>query len=642
MATATDDLLRLYGTTEPVAEAMRLQTGSLACELVDGAVRGVTWHGREVLRGAAWLLRDRSWGTAPATVEDMELAENAQRFEARFRLRIALDGATLLAEARVAGSAHGAFEFEVTSSTDRPITSNRCGFVVLHAASLSGEQLVVTHRDGRREETAFPRQISPAQPVLDIRALDYSIDEAWLASCSLEAQLPGHDAAPFEMEDQRNWSDASFKTYVGSLLDPWPYVVEPGVVLRQRIRITIGPRGEGGRAAPKAGAALPAIGIGAPHHAEPISPPELDAVVALAPAWIVVQAELDRDGLDRHLRQAARIATVAGARIQLDAISPGGFAPGDAARAAFDACCRAGMQPAAVRLCPKSYQPSARWPDVAPLEQYAAAAHAAFPGTRIGGGVVTYFTELNRKRQAAEALDFIGHTTCPIVHAADDHAVIETLESLAHIARSVATLWPRLGYRLGPVTIGSARNPYGDGPAPNPDGRRIALSDLDPRHQAQFGAAWHAGYAAAVAPFGLEVLAMLDAYGPRGPLGRPPRPGPHPVTRVPAWHTLAWLARRRGAPLLACDGLPDGVVGLAVADEGGSAELLLANLTPRSMSIASDRRVAVVQLDASTSDATAEAGAKVDRISLTPYGVAAAWAVATKDFNQPSARGAGR
>ena len=32
----------------------------------------------------------------------------------------------------------------------------------------------------------------------------------------------------FEMEDHRNWMDASYKTYVCSLLDPWPYTLKKG------------------------------------------------------------------------------------------------------------------------------------------------------------------------------------------------------------------------------------------------------------------------------------------------------------------------------------------------------------------------------------------------------------------------------
>ncbi|MGG5819512.1 hypothetical protein [Falsiroseomonas sp. HW251] len=55
----------------------------------------------------------------------------------------------------------------------------------------------------------------------------------------MKADLPLDPAGKFEMEDQRNWSDASFKTYVGSLLDPWPYRLEPGVARRQRVEVAI-------------------------------------------------------------------------------------------------------------------------------------------------------------------------------------------------------------------------------------------------------------------------------------------------------------------------------------------------------------------------------------------------------------------
>src|SRR3546814_17226350 len=41
------------------------------------------------------------------------------------------------------------------------------------------------------------------------------------------------------MEDQRNWSDASYKTYVRPLARSWPYVVPGGNVDRQSVRLSI-------------------------------------------------------------------------------------------------------------------------------------------------------------------------------------------------------------------------------------------------------------------------------------------------------------------------------------------------------------------------------------------------------------------
>ena len=55
----------------------------------------------------------------------------------------------------------------------------------------------------------------------------------------------------FEMEDQRNWSDASYKTYVRPLSLPWPYVMEQGVVNRQSVELSI-ERNQGSAAEPSA------------------------------------------------------------------------------------------------------------------------------------------------------------------------------------------------------------------------------------------------------------------------------------------------------------------------------------------------------------------------------------------------------
>ena len=41
----------------------------------------------------------------------------------------------------------------------------------------------------------------------------------------------------FEMEDQRNWGDASYKIYSGSLLDPFPYLIKKNTNFFQKITI---------------------------------------------------------------------------------------------------------------------------------------------------------------------------------------------------------------------------------------------------------------------------------------------------------------------------------------------------------------------------------------------------------------------
>ena len=80
--------------------------------------------------------------------------------------------------------------------------------------------------DGSRERTLLPDLIDPWQPFKSIRAITHGVRPGLRATCRLEGDT-------FEMEDQRNWSDASYKTYVRPLALPWPYILPDGELLRQ-------------------------------------------------------------------------------------------------------------------------------------------------------------------------------------------------------------------------------------------------------------------------------------------------------------------------------------------------------------------------------------------------------------------------
>ena len=57
-----------------------------------------------------------------------------------------------------------------------------------------------------------------------------------VAGVTAECRMEGDT---FEMEDQRNWSDASYKTYVRPLALPWPYRIPAGEPVRQEIVLSV-------------------------------------------------------------------------------------------------------------------------------------------------------------------------------------------------------------------------------------------------------------------------------------------------------------------------------------------------------------------------------------------------------------------
>jgi D-apionolactonase len=592
------DALRVYGTLQPAAISTKLVAGNLRCELDGGAIRNIQWCGVEVVRGIAYLLRDADWGTAPCVVHAVKLLQAPDTFQVSFDLHMELPEGSLHAHATVTGSAAGQFSFQVDAKAQQRLLTNRCGFVVLHPASVAGVSLQIAHTDGAVEDTQFPTHISPGQVAFDIRRLRHVPVEGLAVDCILQAELPHDPLGKFEMEDQRNWSDASFKTYVASLLDPWPYTLEANTNYTQSVRVGIyDSRADATQASDgsathvgvlvggAAGQRLPRMGLGVPLGLTAITPDERTCVLALKPDWLLVEVDADiAGGYLEQLAQAQQLVIQAGAKLQLDVICPHHDSPEAVAQRVSAACELLGLEPAAVRACPapylKSFQPSGDWPKLPPLEAFAAAFAQYFPRADIGGGMLTFFTELNRKRQSADGLDFVGHATNPLVHAADDVSVMQTHQALGSVVASVCAIWPDVAYRLGPNMLGMQRNPYGNRTAENPSRQRVAMASDDPRHQASFGAAWLAGYVAAVQDAGLALLSFHHSHGASGPALREDQPDWRPGACVPAWRVQYVLARAAGCAVLRVAGLPAQVAGIAWQDGAGHTHLLLANLSP--------------------------------------------------------------
>jgi hypothetical protein len=59
----------------------------------------------------------------------------------------------------------------------------------------------------------------------------------------------------------------------------------------------------------------------------------------------------------------------------------------------------------------------------------------------LGGGMPSFFTELNRKRPPAALLDLVTFATSALVHAADDRSETEGLKALPSLARSTKSFW---------------------------------------------------------------------------------------------------------------------------------------------------------------------------------------------------------
>ncbi|MEI9424969.1 hypothetical protein O7A70_27785 [Mesorhizobium sp. Cs1299R1N1] len=590
----TAEAFQLYGTLAAEPKPVTLRAGALSTELVNGNLRTIRHGGTEVLRAIAYIVRDRDWGTYEPDLTDLAIDQKDDRFSVSYTAScLGPNGSRLGFRATIEGSADGRLVFDVTALPESDFETNRCGFCILHPiAGLAGSPVTVEHTDGGVVETELPDLIDPWQPFKNLRAITHQVRPGVVAQCRM-------DGDTFEMEDQRNWSDASYKTYVRPLALPWPYVLPARQPLRQTISLQItGDANVPASAAAaepvrvklgKAGSKLPDIGV-------VIYPEDVEAALAdlpmlgrLGPRQLLFHFDPTRGHGLNALRAHARLAAAYPVSTTLECVvACAGDLDAELSNVA-DLVRRAGLRLDAVAVSPavdrQSTPPGSAWPACPPLEDVYAAARRAFPDIRLGGGMFSYFTELNRKRVPADQLDFITHCTCPIVHAADDLSVMQSLEALPFITRSTRAIFGTEPYRIGPSTMAMRQNPYGGATKDNPQGQRIAMANRDPRHAAQFAAAWTIGYAARVAPAGLEMLTLSSFAGPFGVVAGSGEPVAQGTPR-PIFQAIEGLCELAGLTHVSATTSDETrVLALAGRSVSGKIIVWLANLTSKDVPV---------------------------------------------------------
>ncbi len=592
--------VRLCGTEEIGPSSRKLRAGPLTAELENGQLRYIAFKGVEALRSIAFLVRDQNWGTYTPQIDSMSVKEEAGRFTIEYRAVCADANQRLEYVARITGSNDGELVFDAVATPETDFVTNRAGFVVLHPAGLAGHKVRVTHVDGREEETLFPARISPSQPIFDIRALSHEVAPGLWATCRMEGDT-------FEMEDQRNWTDASYKTYVRPLALPWGYTLAKGSRHEQSVRLSFTGRG-GGEGNVKASGVItielgqglplrmPELGVALPNEEIEAASAAVDALRALSARFLVCHADIRDSAALSKFEAIRQVAEAAAAKIILEVVVPDEANVRASLEEVATAARRARLEIDAVVASSaadlKSWQPGAKRPEKPTVEDIAAAAREAFPGVKLGGGMLSTFTELNRKRAKAALFDFITHTTCSIVHAADDRSVMETLETLPAIVESTRAIIGEKPYRIGPSAVAARMNPYGEGVLDNPSNQRVCLTNHDPRQRGLFNAAWTLGYTAACAYGGVTSVAMGAVTGPLGFVHHRAAEHPQPYfdsingpAVYPAFHVMAGLGRGSDLHLVEVKlSEPGGIAALAWR-EGARTVLWLTNLTPDPLTI---------------------------------------------------------
>ena len=582
----TDNEL-LRGSDIPAPAETALRSGPYDVLLsANGDLRRLQCGSTEIVRRIFLTVRDADWLEVPAEVSDLRIDAGESSFRVGFTARHGPD-VRLSWTGTITGDEAGRITYGVDGVAERDFQYCRIGLCVLHPPQeCVGQTVRVTKESGEIVVRTLPVTIG-IQGFEDGVYLGlfeaFSHLEIEQAHGTVELSFEGD---LFEMEDQRNWTDGSFKSYCTPMYRGYPHVAAAGQRFRQSVAVTAD---TAGTAPHKAGPThiavdaplghkLPSVGVGLSEH--DLSQREIDLLAPLGLEYVRVAVDARDPALGRVLARALDTATAlaAGLEVQVtvsDISQPVLDGLGTSLAAIVTRISR-------VIVCRDGEETTS----AATMAAVRQALSSPLAGVPVYGGTNAYFAEINRTRPDLATVDGVSWTITPQIHANDERSMVETLATQAENAAS-----GRAYFADTPLCTSVTLKPPFNNDAANPDATAGAdtsdgLPDnVDTRQMSLFGAAWTLGSLKYLLESAISAVSYYQTTGWRGmletPGGSPPAAGfpSVPGAVFPLYHVFADVADlRKGTPLEAQS--TDELKAVALAAElDGTVAVLLANLT---------------------------------------------------------------
>lgn len=242
-----------------------------------------------------------------------------------------------------------------------------------------------------------------------------------------------------EAEDQRNWTDNTYKIYSGSLSEPRPFVIDKGTVWKQQVDFEVSVPGgsikDGSQIIAREISALPRIGV--QFNEEPLL--ERDA---LEQALSVL--DIDHLRINEESLSSQKIATISKSGLTLEAALLSSFSGAELANEIERLSSRV---PAGSRLLihreGREIVQAQDLPENKSLNTY-------IPGSD------AYLVDLHRNK--FEFGDSVSYSMVPTVHSSDPETIFKTLytqtESIEFVKREIASQ-----VTISPITFSTRGNP---------------------------------------------------------------------------------------------------------------------------------------------------------------------------------------
>ncbi len=533
----------------------------------------------ELVRGVFAAIRDCNWNTIPFSIDVLEITQSEVSFYISFNANSLDRDIGFIWQGSVEGTADGIIHYRFQGMAIAPFKRNRIGLCVLHpSGQCAGKKCRIEHVDGTVTEGVFPVTISPHQPFRQIRAISHCVQSGLTARVSMTGDV-------FEMEDQRNWTDASYKTYSTPLDLPFPVHIEQGTRIEQAVSIELSGNQRSGdplKVSPIAKSeaitcrvnfdwslpiSRPQLGFQWPSGTRAILDAVVDRLRALAPDHLRVDVWLNQSNWQKHLRDQTSVARSLSTKLEVAIFAE---SPTDESWRECMQLLQQTLPIARVLL----FHTTSKTTPAGLAEDALKWLRATHPLTPIAVGTNAYFAELNRGRPSPLDQGPVCYSINPQVHAFDNCSLSESLEAQRDTVDSAVEVFARRVI-ISPVTLRPRFNPNAT------TGLDVATeleAAVDPRQLTGYGAAWTVGALGGLLTHtSVDSLTIYEAFGARGVISTSGRE--YPLTQpIESILRSKWL-------FASTSSLPLQAVGLASQSADGIRYVLLGNLSADELTI---------------------------------------------------------
>ena len=493
--------------------------GPLKAGYENGFLRRISYGNAEVLRMIYFALRDHNWNTLTHVIDNENISIGDDCFLVEYDCAHLEGGVTIMEwKVKLEGSPDGSITFEIAGiMREAAFKKNRAGFCILHPLSVAGEKCRITHPDGTASVESFPVAIAPDNPFKNIRSMTWAEGD--------QEFLLDFEGDIFETEDQRNWCDASYKTFCTPLDRPFPVEMRRGQQVFQRV--TFRPV----KALPALASelpyvtlsdqnrrlVLPSIGIAASTEVRALEDEHIFLLKALKLSHYRIELHPASRDFAVDFSNAYEIAYSLGLPLEVALHLSDNFSE---EIEAFVILCQQNK----VRLRKVLLLSANGLVTGQRVIDETGALKVALPRVLFGGGTNYNFTEINKNRFLLQALDYVSFSVDPQEHAFDDLTILENTGTLEHLVHSAKSIYgSNTQVHVSPVTLRKRFNPYATNPA---DLNLEDVQKADPRQKEKLGALWTFGAIWGLTKGGASAVTFYQTVGNQGVMSRVGDPYP--------------------------------------------------------------------------------------------------------------------